>query len=99
MRQEALTLTSQQESLDLAIQKIGNRYLTTMLIAKRIRQLAHGAKMRVERHEGESLFSVAVREVAEGHVVLEEMPPEAAEASTNGKGDEEDTPAEEITQE
>lgn len=99
MRQEASTLTSHQEFLDSAIQKIGNRYLTTMLISKRIRQLAHGAKPRVERQEGESLFSVVVREIAEGHIVLDETSPEVAEATTNGQGDEEDAPAEETSQE
>src|SRR5262245_20963154 len=60
------SLTTQHALLDLAIKKIGNRYLTTMLIAKRIRQLHHGVRPRVEREEGESDFSVAVREVAEG---------------------------------
>jgi DNA-directed RNA polymerase omega subunit len=63
-------LTTQHALLDLAIKKIGNRYLTTMLIAKRIRQLHHGARPRVEREEGESYFSVAVREVAEGMLRL-----------------------------
>jgi DNA-directed RNA polymerase omega subunit len=59
-------LTTQHALLDTAIQKIGNRYLTTMLIAKRIRQLHHGVPPCVQRQEGESHFSVAVREVAEG---------------------------------
>lgn len=59
-------MTTQHALLDTAIQKIGNRYLATMLIAKRIRQLHHGAPPRVQRQEGESYFSVAVREVAEG---------------------------------
>ena len=63
-------MTTQHALLDLAIKKIGNRYLTTMLIAKRIRQLHHGARARVEREEGESDFSVAVREVAEGSLRL-----------------------------
>jgi DNA-directed RNA polymerase omega subunit len=99
MREEACTLTSHQEFLDSAIQKVGNRYLTTMLIAKRIRQLAHGAQPRVEQQEGESLFSVVVREIAEGHVALDEASPDVAEASTNGKGDDADTPAEGTSQE
>jgi DNA-directed RNA polymerase omega subunit len=59
-------LTTQHALLDIAIRKVGNRYLATMLIAKRIRQLNHGAPPRVQRQEGESYFSVAVREVAEG---------------------------------
>jgi DNA-directed RNA polymerase subunit K/omega len=42
-----------------------------MLIAKRIRQLHHGAAPLVLRQEGESHFSVAVREIAEGLLGLE----------------------------
>jgi DNA-directed RNA polymerase omega subunit len=63
-------LATQHELLDTAIQKVGNRYLATMLIAKRIRQLYHGAPAQVQRQEGESNFSVAVREIAEGLVIL-----------------------------
>jgi DNA-directed RNA polymerase subunit K/omega len=43
-----------------------------MLIAKRIRQLQHGAHARVQRQEEESYFSVAVREIAEGLLTLDE---------------------------
>lgn len=59
-------MSTQHALLDLAIKKIGNRYLATMLIAKRIRQLHHGVHPCVQRQEGESYFLVAVREVAEG---------------------------------
>ncbi len=65
------TLISQHEHLDTAIQKMGNRYLTTMLIAQRIRQLYHGARTQLPRQEGESDFSVAVREIAEGLITLD----------------------------
>ena len=65
-------MTTQHEFLDTAIQKMGNRYITTMLIAKRIRQLQHGARARVQRQEEESYFSVAVREIAAGLLTLEE---------------------------
>jgi DNA-directed RNA polymerase omega subunit len=64
-------LTNQHELLDAAIKKVGNRYLATMLVAKRIRQLQHGAPVYVKRSEGESHFTVAMREIAEGRVFLE----------------------------
>jgi DNA-directed RNA polymerase subunit omega len=63
-------LTKQHELLDTAIKKIGNRYLATMLIAKRVRQLYRGAKPLVIREDNESLFTVAVREVVEGQIVF-----------------------------
>jgi DNA-directed RNA polymerase omega subunit len=66
-------LTTQHALLDAAIKKIGNRYVTTMLIAKRIRQLYHGARPLVEREEHESHFTVAVREIAEGHLTIVHM--------------------------
>lgn len=64
-------MTNQHELLDAAIKKIGNRYLATMLVAKRIRQLHHGAPAYVKRGEGESHFTVAMREIAEGLVILD----------------------------
>ncbi len=64
-------MTTQHAVLDAAIKKIGNRYLTTMLIAKRIRQLYHGAPALVECDEDESHFTIAVREIAEGHLTIE----------------------------
>ena len=63
-------MTTQHALLDAAIKRIGNRYLTTMLIAKRIRQLYHGAPPLVEHEENESYFTVAVREIAEGHLTI-----------------------------
>jgi DNA-directed RNA polymerase omega subunit len=65
-------LTQQHELLDAAIKKVGNRYLATMLVAKRMRQLYHGAPPYVARDEDESLFTVALREIAQGHLVLQE---------------------------
>jgi DNA-directed RNA polymerase omega subunit len=73
-------LTTQHALLDAAIKRIGNRYLTTMLIAKRIRQLYHGAPALVEYDGDESHFTIAVREIAEGHLNIEPMigsPPSA----------------------
>ena len=64
-------MTNQHELLDAAIKKVGNRYLATMLVAKRIRQLNHGAPAYVTRNEGESHFTVAMREIAEGLVFLD----------------------------
>ena len=64
-------MTTQHALLDAAIKKIGNRYVTTMLIAKRIRQLYHGAPAPVECDEDESHFTIAVREIAEGHLTIE----------------------------
>ena len=64
-------MTTQHALLDAAIKKIGNRYVTTMLIAKRIRQLYHGAPALVECDEDESHFTIAVREIAEGHLAIE----------------------------
>ena len=63
-------MTTQHALLDAAIKQIGNRYLTTMLIAKRIRQLYHGAPPLVEHEEHESHFTIAVREIAEGHLTI-----------------------------
>ena len=63
-------MTNQHALLDAAIKQIGNRYITTMLIAKRIRQLYHGAPPLVEQEENESHFTVAVREIAEGHLTI-----------------------------
>ena len=63
-------MTTQHALLDAAIKQIGNRYITTMLIAKRIRQLYHGAPALVEHEENESHFTIAVREIAEGHLTI-----------------------------
>ncbi|MGQ4810580.1 DNA-directed RNA polymerase subunit omega [Candidatus Entotheonellaceae bacterium PAL068K] len=63
-------MITQHELLDIAIQQVGNRYLATMLIAKRIRQLYHGAPERLSRQEGESNFSIAIREIAAGLVAM-----------------------------
>ena len=64
-------MTTQHELLDAAIKRVGNRYLATMLVAKRIRQLHHGAPPYVNREDGDSHFTVAMREIAEGRVVME----------------------------
>lgn len=64
-------MTTQHELLDAAIKKVGNRYLATMLVAKRVRQLHHGAPAYVQHDAGESYFSVAMREIAEGLVVMQ----------------------------
>jgi len=86
-------LTTQHALLDAAIKKIGNRYVTTMLIAKRIRQLYHGARALVEHEEDESHFTIAVREIAEGHLTIEPTigspPPPSAPAihTSNGAAD------------
>ncbi len=69
--QEAQILTNQHELLDAAVKKVGNRYLATMLVAKRIRQLQHGAPAYVKRNEGDSHFTVAMREIAEGLVIID----------------------------
>ncbi len=69
--QEAQILINQHELLDAAVKKVGNRYLATMLVAKRIRQLHHGAPTYVKRNEGESHFTVAMREIADGLVILD----------------------------
>ena len=82
-------MITQHEQLDIAIRKVGNRYVTTMLIAKRIRQLNHGARPRVKRQEGENNFSVAVREIAEGHILLTPAPPPPTsnnDGASNGDG-------------
>jgi DNA-directed RNA polymerase subunit omega len=63
-------LTTQHALLDAAIKQIGNRYITTMLIAKRIRQLYHGAPPLVDPEENESSFTIAVREIAEGRLTI-----------------------------
>jgi DNA-directed RNA polymerase subunit K/omega len=75
-------LTTQHELLDATIKQVGNRYLATMLVAKRIRQLHHGAPAYVQRQEGESFFTVAMREIALGHVVMDPMTRDAKLVST-----------------
>ena len=65
----------QHALLDAAIKVVGNRYHTTMLIAKRIRQLHHGAHPQVPHEEGDSVFTIAVREIAAGHLSFEEPVP------------------------
>jgi DNA-directed RNA polymerase omega subunit len=92
-------LTTQHEVLDTAIKKVGNRYLATMLAAKRIRQLHHGARAQVRRAENESHFSVTVREIADGLLVLEESAPDTPEAGSNGAASDTAEPAQEATQE
>ena len=83
-------MSTQHELLDKAIARVGNRYLTTMLIAKRIRQLHHGARPRVPREESDSHFTIAVREIAEGHLSMQlrtHTSPEAAqEEAVTGNG-------------
>ena len=64
-------MRQQHALLDAAIKVVGNRYHTTMLIAKRIRQLHHGARPQVPHEETESFFTIAVREIAAGHLSFE----------------------------
>lgn len=90
-------MITQHELLDTAIQKVGNHYLTTMLIAKRIRQLYHGAPALVERQEGESNFSVAVREIAEERVILG-GPSDTPATTNNGTAKETPAASDETTQ-
>lgn len=64
-------MATQHKLLDAAIKRVGNRYLATMLVAKRVRQLHHGAPAYVPYNDGESYFTVAMREIAEGLVVMQ----------------------------
>lgn len=64
-------MRQQHALLDAAIKVVGNRYQTTMLIARRIRQLHHGARPQVSYEETESFFTIAVREIAAGHLSFE----------------------------
>jgi DNA-directed RNA polymerase omega subunit len=91
-------LTTQHALLDAAIKKVGNRYLATMLLAKRIRQLHHGARSLVQRQEGESHFSVAVREIAEGLILLKPTS-DIPVASSNGAAQLAPEPTEDTPQE
>ena len=68
-------MRQQHALLDTAIKVVGNRYHTTMLIAKRIRQLHRGARPQVPHEEADSLFTIAVREIAAGHLSFEPVPP------------------------
>ena len=68
-------MRQQHALLDAAIKVVGNRYHTTMLIAKRIRQLQHGARPQVSPEEADSFFTIAVREIAAGHLSFESAPP------------------------
>ena len=73
-------MRQQHALLDAAIKVVGNRYHTTMLIAKRIRQLHHGARPQVPSEEAESHFTIAVREIAAGHLSFEPAPPVQGDA-------------------
>ena len=67
-------MRQQHALLDAAIKVVGNRYQTTMLIARRIRQLHHGARPQVPHEEADSFFTIAVREIAAGHLSFEPVP-------------------------
>ena len=88
-------MTTQHELIDAAIKKVGNRYIATMLVAKRIRQLHHGAPSYVERAEGESPFTVAMREVAEGRVTVNTLV-QADTATTDTTADSDNDTADEV---
>ena len=83
-------MRQQHALLDAAIKVVGNRYHATMLIAKRIRQLHHGARPQVPYEEADSFFTIAVREIAAGHLSFESVsppegvPPVSAAISGNG---------------
>ena len=68
----------QHALLDAAIKVVGNRYRTTMLIAKRIRQLQHGAPSQVPHEESDSHFAIAISEIAAGHLSFDPAPPREA---------------------
>lgn len=68
-------MRQQHALLDAAIKVVGNRYHTTMLIAKRIRQLQHGARPQVDHEESDSYFAIAVSEIAAGHLSFDPPPP------------------------
>ena len=68
-------MRQQHALLDAAIKAVGNRYHTTMLIAKRIRQLHHGARPQAPTEEADSFFTIAVREIAAGHLSFQSVPP------------------------
>jgi DNA-directed RNA polymerase omega subunit len=99
-------LSQQHALLDAAIKVVGNRYHTTMLIAKRIRQLHHGARPQVPYEEADSFFAIAVREIAAGHLSFEpaspprEAPSLPAAISSNGTraGDDEVVETSEATE-
>lgn len=90
-------MRQQHALLDAAIKVVGNRYHTTMLIAKRIRQLHHGARAQVPHEETESFFTIAVREIAAGHLSfepglpLQDDPPVPTAILGNGTRDREET--------
>ena len=71
-------MRQQHALLDAAIKVVGNRYQTTMLIAKRIRQLHHGAPPQVPHEESDSYFAIAVSEIAAGHLSFDPPPPREA---------------------
>ena len=87
-------MRQQHALLDAAIKVVGNRYQTTMLIAKRIRQLHHGARPQVPYEEADSFFTIAVREIAAGHLSFEPAPPSERAApvpiAVSGNGTRED---------
>lgn len=51
-----------------ALEKAGNRYLLTVLLADRTRQLKLGAKPLVEVKNGDLPYVIALREIAAGKI-------------------------------
>jgi DNA-directed RNA polymerase omega subunit len=51
-----------------ALEKAGNRYLLTVLLANRTRQLKLGAKPLVEIGNGDSFHVIALKEIAAGKI-------------------------------
>ena len=92
-------MSTQHELLDAAIKQVGNRYLATMLVAKRIRQLHHGAPAYVQREDNDSYFTVAMREIALGRVSMQPIvidPADAPDADVGVEIDTTDTTSETI---
>ncbi len=54
-----------------ALEKVSNKYLLTVLVCKRVKQLQRGAKPLIDE-EGRDVFDTALREIATGKIVLVE---------------------------
>lgn len=66
-----------KQDLDALVKRLGGRFKLTVLIQKRIQDLARGAAPLVETAKEGSLIDVAIEEIAQGKVAYD-LPEEEA---------------------
>jgi DNA-directed RNA polymerase subunit omega len=60
-----------KQELDVLSKKMGGRFKMTVLIQKRIQELARGAAPLVPAEKGRSLIDTAVEEIVQGKVAFD----------------------------